>query len=67
MIAATGYPTSRYYVVFGQGRPLVVLADWPDDWRVPADYHGAALPRSPGRIRPCPNLKIERALPSATQ
>jgi pimeloyl-ACP methyl ester carboxylesterase len=27
-----------HYEAFGEGRPLVVLPGWPDDWRVPADY-----------------------------
>jgi pimeloyl-ACP methyl ester carboxylesterase len=27
-----------HYESFGEGRPLVVLPGWPDDWRVPADY-----------------------------
>jgi len=27
-----------HYEAFGQGRPLIVLPGWRDDWRVPADY-----------------------------
>ena len=27
-----------HYETLGDGRPLVVLPGWPDDWRVPADY-----------------------------
>jgi pimeloyl-ACP methyl ester carboxylesterase len=27
-----------HYETFGEGRPLVVLPGWPDEWRVPADY-----------------------------
>lgn len=27
-----------HYEAFGEGRPLLVLPGWPDDWRVPADY-----------------------------
>ncbi len=27
-----------HYEAFGEGRPLIVLPGWPDDWRVPADY-----------------------------
>jgi pimeloyl-ACP methyl ester carboxylesterase len=26
------------YKAIGEGRPLVVLPGWPDEWRVPADY-----------------------------
>lgn len=27
-----------HFEAFGEGRPLIVLPGWPDDWRVPADY-----------------------------
>jgi pimeloyl-ACP methyl ester carboxylesterase len=37
-----------HYESFGEGRPLVVLPGWPDDWRVPADYLEPVFDNRPG-------------------
>lgn len=37
-----------HYESVGEGRPLVVLPGWPDDWRVPADYLESAFDNRPG-------------------
>ena len=37
-----------HYESFGEGRPLVVLPGWPDDWRVPADYLEPVFDGRPG-------------------
>ncbi len=51
MIAAMECRLDRitvHYESFGDGRPLVVLPGWPDDWRVPADYLEPVLGHRPG-------------------
>src|SRR5689334_6493224 len=51
MIAAMECRLDRitvHYESFGDGRPLVVLPGWPDDWRVPADYLEPVLAHRPG-------------------
>jgi len=37
-----------HYESFGDGRPLVILPGWPDDWRVPADYLEPVFDARPG-------------------
>ena len=37
-----------HYEAFGDGRPLVVLPGWPDDWQVPADYLEPVFRGRPG-------------------
>src|SRR5262245_3329653 len=37
-----------HYESFGDGRPLVVLPGWPDDWTIPADYLEPVMSRRPG-------------------
>ena len=37
-----------HYETFGEGRPLIVLPGWPDDWRVPADYIEPLFQDRPG-------------------
>jgi pimeloyl-ACP methyl ester carboxylesterase len=36
------------YEAIGEGRPLVVIPGWPDEWRVPADYLEPAFEDHPG-------------------
>src|SRR5262249_4485594 len=37
-----------HYESLGDGRPLVVLPGWPDDWTVTAAYLEPAIPGRPG-------------------
>jgi pimeloyl-ACP methyl ester carboxylesterase len=37
-----------HYEAFGDGRPLVVLPGWPDDWTIPADYLESLVADRPG-------------------
>ena len=39
---------TMHYEAFGEGRPLVVIPGWPDDWRVPADYLEPVFQDRPG-------------------